>query len=210
MKLTKTDKAAIQSGDSNYLVNKGTKYFYDQDYEVALDYYQLAAAMGNGKAIGNIAYCYMYGKGVPEEVDFALSYFHIANDLRDVDSFYKLGRIYCNGDGVEKDHELGVYYYQTALAELLESENLQEQFEHPALFYALALEKLPGGGLSESVSSSYKYLLIANMGYQLAIDDGAYYFEKELEEIKNKMNDSIYDDVRSSVKKEFKEEYMIR
>ena len=179
-------------------------------YEVALDYFQLAASMGNGKAIGNIGYCYMYGKGVPEETDLALSYFHIAMDLRDVDSYYKMGKIYSIGDTLEKDHELGVYYYETALAELLENEPLQGQFEHPSLFYALALEKLPGGGLTESISTSYKYLLVANMGYQLAIDDGAYYFEKELEDVKNKMNESIYDSVRSAVKKEFKEEYMIR
>ena len=210
MKLTKTDKAAIQSGDSKYLETKGNKYFYDQDYEVALEYYRLAAAMGNDKAIGNIGYCYMYGIGVPEEIDIAFSYFKIAMENRDVESFYKMGHIYCNGEKVEKDHELGVYYYETALAELIENYTLQEHFQYPALFYALALEKAPGGLLSESLSTSYKYLLIANMGYTLAIEDGAFYFEKELEDVKNKMNDSIYDDVRSAVKKEFKEEYMIR
>ena len=116
MKLTRADKAAIQNGDSNYLVNKGIRYYYDQDYEVALDYFHLAAALGNGRAAGYIGHCYMHGEGVPAEVDLALSYFRIGMDSRDVESFYRLGKNYCDGVGVEKDHELGVYYYENALA----------------------------------------------------------------------------------------------
>ena len=178
MKLTKADKAAIQSGDSNYLVNKGIRYYYDKDYEVAMDYFHLAAAMGNGKAIGSIGTCYLYGHGVPEENDIAMSYLRIAMDLRDVDAFYRMGWMYSNGESVEKDSELGIYYYEQALAELLENYSIQEQFNHPALFYALAKEKIVGGGMSENIAVSYKYLLVANMGYQLAIDDGKYYYEK--------------------------------
>ncbi|MBR6136767.1 MAG: sel1 repeat family protein [Bacilli bacterium] len=210
MKLTKADKAAIQSGDSNYLCNKGIRYYHDQDYEVALEYFHLAGSMGNSKAIGNIGVCYMYGEGVPAEVDIALSYFKIAMELRDVDAFYELGKIYCDGIGVEKDKELGVYYYENALAELINNYSLQDQLLHPGLFARLAEEKLPGGGMSENVSTSYKYLLVANMGYQLAIDDGKYYYQNDLEEIKDKMNNAIYDEVRNAVKKDFKEEYGIK
>ena len=210
MKLMKADKAAIQNGDSNYLCNKGIGFYYDQDFEVALEYYRLAAAMGNAKAIGNIGVCYMHGQGVPTEIDIALSYLRIAIDNRDIDAFYHLGKMYCDGDGVEKDRELGVYYYENALAELIDNYTLQDQFMYPALFYALALEKLPGGELNSNLSTSYKYLLIANMGYSLAIENGAFYFEHALEEVKNQMNETIYDDVRSTVKKEFKEEYSLK
>ena len=210
MKLTKADKAAIQNGDSNYLVNKGIRYYRDQEYEVSIDYFHLAATMGNGKAMGYLGVCYMNGQGVPAEMDLSLSYFRMATDTRDVEAFYQLGKIYCDGVAVEKDVELGVYYYENALAELLENESVTEQFKYPDLFYALALEKLPGGGLSSSISTSYKYLLVANMGYTLAIEDGAYYYENALEIVKDKMNDAIYDDVRNAVKKQFKEDYMIR
>ena len=61
--------------------------------------------------------------------------------------------------------------------------------------------------MSENLAVSYKYLLVANMGYQLAINDGKYYFEASLEEVKNRMDDPMYDDVRNTVKKQFKEEY---
>jgi len=208
MKLTKADKAAIQNGDSNYLLNKGIRYYYDQEYEIALDYYHLAAAMGNGKAAGNIGYCYMYGEGVPAEVDLALSYFKIGTESRDIDSFYKLGKIYCDGVGVDKDHELGVYYFENALAELLENYQVHEQFEYPGLFYQLSLEKLPNGGMGENISTSYKYLLIAQTGYRLAIQNGAFYFEKNLVEVEDKMNDPIYENVKDDVLKEFQEEYL--
>ena len=208
MKLTRADKAAIQNGDSNYLVNKGIRYYYDQDYEVALDYFHLAAALGNGRAAGYIGHCYMHGEGVPVEVDLALSYFRIGMDSRDVESFYRLGKNYCDGVGVEKDHELGVYYYENALAELLENGQLQEQLAYPALFYQLALEKAPGGGMGENLSTSYKYLLIAHTGYTLAIENGAFYYEKDLEEVQEKMNDDMYDGVKEIVEKEFRDEYL--
>lgn len=210
MKLTKSDKAAIQQQDSTYLLNKGIRYYYDQDYEVALEYFHLASSMGNSKAITSIGHCYMYGEGVPQEEDLAFAYYKVATELRDIDAFYQLGNIYSNGIGVEKDKELAIYYYENALAELLEDETLQDHFKFPALFFELSKEKLPGGGMSENISTSYKYLLVANMGYQLAIDDGAFYFEKDLEEVKDKMNDPIYDDVRNSVKKQFKEEYGVK
>lgn len=208
MKLSKADKAAIQNGDANYLINKGIRYYYDQEYEIALEYYRLAASMGSGKAAGNIGYCYMRGEGVPVEVDLALSYFRIATDSRDIDSFYKLGKFYCEGIGVDKDHELGVYYYENALAEILENDSLHEQMEYPGLFYQLAIEKLPGGGMGENISTSYKYLLIAETGYQLAIQNGAFYYEICLDEVHDKMNDPIYENVKEVVTKEFQEEYL--
>lgn len=209
MKLTRADKAAIQNGDSNYLLNKGIRYFHDQDYEVALDYYHLASSMGNGRAAGNIGYCYMYGKGVPAEVDLALSYFRIGMDSRDIDSYYKLGKIYCDGDVLEKDFELGVYYYESALAELLENYTLEDQLNYPDLFYALSQEKLPEGRLGENLSASYKYLLIAELGYTIAVRDGAFYLETILEEVKEKKESELYQDIREGVSKEFEEEYLV-
>ena len=166
--------------------------------------------MGSARAVGLIGQCYLYGKGVPEETDIAFSYFRIAMDLGDVDSFYQIGKVYCDGEGVEQDRELGVYYYENGLAVLLENESLQEHFKHPDLFYELAVQKLLDGNTRSNLTASYKYLLIANMGYTLALKEGAYYLETAFEAVKDKMSDSVYDDVRSSVKKQFKEEYMIR
>ena len=208
MKLTKADRAAIQSGDSNFLVNKGIRYYYDQEFEFAVDYYHLAAAMGNAKAAGNLGYCYIYGRGVPQEVDLSLAYFRIAIEARDVDSFYKLGKIYCRGDVIEQDKELGVYYYENALNELFDNFSVREQLCYPGLFYAMAQEKLPDGGMGEDIAISYKYLLIAEMGYTIAVKDGAYYFENLLAEVREKMENSIFDDVREEMRKEFEEEYL--
>lgn len=207
MKLTKADKAAVQSGDSSYLLNKGIRYFYDQDYEFALEYFHLSAALGNGRANGYLGYCYMYGKGVPVESDIALSYFHIALDSRDIDACYKLGTIYCNGDGVEQDVELGQYYYQNALAELLDNNPIQERFRYPELFLALAIEK-KSTGVDADLSTSYKYLLIAQTGFTLAVSGGAYYFEEKLEEVEKRLVDPIYKEISEVVRKEYEEEYL--
>lgn len=209
MKLTRADKAAVQNGDSSYLVNKGIRYYSDQDYEVAIDYLHLAAVMGNSKAIGYLGSCYMYGKGVPEESDLGLSYLRIGMDNRDIDSLYRMGKLYCDGDVLEKDPELGIYYYETALAELLENYTVEERVNYPDLFYALSQEKLPEGGMEENLATSYLYLLIAEAGYTILVKKGFYGFEEKLKEVQDKKMDDRYDEDRKTVQKEFEEEYLL-
>ena len=49
LKLSETDKEAISLGDSNYINNKGAVFYNQENYGASVEYYHLAAAMGNLK-----------------------------------------------------------------------------------------------------------------------------------------------------------------
>lgn len=208
MKLTRADKYAIQCGDAEFINNKGAHYYNEMDFEVAVEYYHLAASMGSSLAVCNLGYCYMYGKGVASDTSLAISYFRIAADNKEVEALYKLGKIYCLGYGVEQDTELGCYYYDNALSVLDENYSYLEYLRYPALFHAMAIEMLPHGGKSEDLFKAFKYLLIAELGYTLALEDGRSYYANAKVEVSDKMADPIFDDIREKARKEFEDEYL--
>lgn len=206
MKLSRVDKVAIQSFDDEYLYKKGVSFFFDEDYEVALEYFHLAISMGNVKSLAYVGNCYMFGRGVPEELDLGLSYYKVAIEYEDVDATYRLGKLYDNGLGVEKDTELAMYYYKKAL-DFLENESYEEWLKYPELFYIMANEMQPGGRMMEDIKSSYEYLLISKEGYEIAIRDGAFYLEKEFNKVLEQINNNLYDNIKESIEKAFNEKY---
>lgn len=78
VKLTKADFIAIENGDGVYLNGKGANFYRQEKYEEAIEYYRLAAAMGNVDSISNLGYCYMYARSVPGNISLALAYFEAA------------------------------------------------------------------------------------------------------------------------------------
>ena len=206
MKLSRVDKVAIQNFDDEYLYKKGVGFYYDEDFEIALEFFHLAIAMGNVKALGFVGDCYIFGKGVPEEVDLGLSYFKTAIEYEDVDSMYRLGKIYDAGVGVDKDPELAVYYYKKAL-DILSEESYDEWLKYPELFYIAASEMQPNGRMNGDVEQSYEFLLISKEGYELAIKDGAFYLEKELNKVLEQISNSLYSDIKESIEKAFDEKH---
>ena len=53
--LTETDNNAVLLNDSNYINNKGANLYRPDTYKEAVEYYRLAAAMGN---VHSIHYAY--------------------------------------------------------------------------------------------------------------------------------------------------------
>lgn len=52
--LTVTDNNAVLLDDSNYINNKGANLYRPDTYLEAVEYYRLAAAMGNVHSISNL------------------------------------------------------------------------------------------------------------------------------------------------------------
>lgn len=207
MKLSKALKAAVQNQDATYVLQKGNQYFYDQDYEEAVEYYHLAAAMGEASSLGRLGHCYLYGKGVPEESDLALSYFRIGVEEGDIQSLYELGRAYCSGEVFEKDSELGLYYYEKAIQLIEDEYPMKEEIQHPELYYYHALERLNGEGIGRPYGDIYHELLLAKVGFQHLVENGVYDYQKLLDEVQEKLNDSLFDDVRDLVTNAFENEF---
>ena len=104
--LTKADLNAITLDDSNYINNKGANFYNNGQYDKAVEYYRIAAAMGNINAIANLGYCYLYGRSINVNVSEAIAFFTIASSKGDIDAAYKLGDIYSKDKWGVMDKEM--------------------------------------------------------------------------------------------------------
>lgn len=195
LELTQTDRIAIQKNDSAYINNKGAEAYGKADYETAVEYYRLAAAMGNMQSVSNLGYCYMYGRSIEKNINLAVEYFKVAANCGVIDAIYKLGNIYFNGTpDIEPDKETGLYYYRQA-TDRINKLDLDPR-SYPSLYLALAKEMMPEGVLATNLTLSYEYLLVAFAGYVREINDGAGFYKEVFQELTNLMESPCFDDVK--------------
>lgn len=198
VKLTQTDYVALDNMDYHYLNNKGAKAYASEDYETAIEYYRLGAAMGCVHSISNLGYCYMYARSIPQNMDLALAYFRLAAAQEDIDAMYKLGNIYKNGaNGLEADLELSVYYYEKAI-HTIESSGADE-YSYPSLYFSIAKELMPGGILSNDLRDAYIYLHKAKIGYEIEQKEGIRYHEPAYQSVLRLMRDPCFDEIHSQL-----------
>ena len=191
-RLTSTDKVAIDDLDNNYINNIGAKHYAAGEYEKAIEYYRLGAAMGNVNSISNLGYCYMYARSIPQNMELAISYFKIAAQQLNIDALYKLGNIYKHGyEGVEPDEELAVYYYQRAIKAVQYNE--EEYSSYPSLSFCMAKELMPGGALATDLEAAYKGLFYAKEGYELEKAEGITFHLSALDSVNELLNDPCFD-----------------
>lgn len=189
--LSDADFVAIRGKDSDFLLNKGADKYKD-NYEEAIEYYRLSAAMGNAQAISNLGYCYLYGRSVETNVSLALAYFTLAGDLGVIDALYKLGNIYSNDDFVDKDEELEKYYYEKAVDALVGSYSDYE--EYPSLSLAVARETMEDGLFDTDLDRAYYLLKCAERGFKALIDEGEDFYEDHYAETLDLLEDKQFDE----------------
>ena len=207
MKLTKKDMEAIKKEDSNYILEKGSKFYMDKDYENAVSYYHLAGSMGNDQALCNLGYYYLDGRCVEVNLDLAIAYFELASHRHNVDACYRLGDIYSSDKWKVKDNELSIHYYRMA-ANYLIGEDWKDDFNiaytdsltgYPNLCYALAKEMMPGGHMKTDIEEAYQFLKHAKKGYILEIRNGVDSYDDSYKDVLKRLNNKIFDDVREEV-----------
>lgn len=204
--LTKADLLAVESGDFDFLNNKGAMYYAEEDYESAIEYYRLAAAMGSVHAISNLGYCYMYARSIEKNMSLAMAYFKIAAQKNDVDAQYKLGNIYEKGAaGVEQDEEMAIYYYTMAIRTINGSYN-EDPERYPSLYLSVAKAHMPGGMLFCSLKDAYLLLQIARRGFEIEKAEGVKYHLAALAETVRLMEDPCFDSIREEMEEEEQED----
>ena len=196
--LTPADLAAVAASDHEYLNQKGAKYYAAQDYDTAIEYYRLAAAMGNTDSVSNLGYCYMYGRSIPQNMSLAMAYFRAAAGRGCIDALYKLGSIYkYGGDGIAPDPELSLYYS-------LQAKSAMEQAyvspdEYPSLCLSLAEEMMPGGQLMCDIESAYHYLQAARRGFELEEENGITYHRSALQSARQLLGQPCFEQFRDEL-----------
>lgn len=215
MELTQTDMVAIREGQKNYLTSKGASLYQDEDYLESVEYYRIAAAMGEIQAVSNLGYCYLYGRDIEANTSLAIAYFTIAANQGNIDAAYKLADIYGSDKWGVKDKELSVYYYNDAGSLLLGDDwgdgtaivYCRQLQDYPSLCYALARETLPGGLMPTDLYVSYQFLKQAEKGYELALANGDSMYEESYNGVLELLKNSEYDVVRKEIDELFDEEY---
>ena len=202
--LTETDNNAILLSDSNYINNKGANLYRPDTYKEAVEYYRLAAAMGNVHSISNLGYCYLYGRSIEANLSLALAYFRVAANKGDIDAAYKLGDIYGSDKWGVKDKEMSVYYYRLAASFVIgtEWENgyivaySSELKKYPSLCYALGRELSLGGDMYTDIQRAYQFLKHAEKGYKIELANGNDMYESSYQGVVKLIADSQFDDIR--------------
>lgn len=172
-------KKLVENRDHLALLTEGAKQYKKENYVEAIEYYRLAATLGNRQAACNLGYCYMYGRSVEKDLNMAYNYFEIASDGC-IEALYKIGEMYEEGIVVEKSDEIAGYYYNKAI-KIVESQN--DEYEFPSLLYKVAKRMIKAG---EKVNGRMvHYLSVALSRYQLDADAGCNYYVERIEDIKN-------------------------
>ncbi len=208
--LTNADINAINTNDKDYINNKGAKFYNEGKYEEAVEYYRLASAMDDTHATSNLGYCYLYGRSIPVNVDFAIQYFKLAANKGDLDAIYKLGDIYSRDKWGKKDPELAIYYYLKGLQEFQDDwgdvyYNDRTRL-YPSLFFAIGRETMPEGLLNTDIYFAYTCLNIAKEGYEESLANGEEMYRESYTNVLNLLQDSVFDNVRERFEKEYKDE----
>ncbi|KAF9336853.1 hypothetical protein BGZ91_009786 [Linnemannia elongata] len=105
-------------GDTAAQVTLGKMYVqgqgFDQDYKVAMDWYNKAAERGNMAAIGEIGFLYYSGTGVPQDYERARVCTSMAAERGYWPAQLRLGKMYREANGVQQDDQLALNWFLKA------------------------------------------------------------------------------------------------
>ena len=213
LKLTNADITAIENGDGNFINNKGASFYSKQEYDKAVEYYRLAASMGNLQAVSNLGYCYLYGRDIEDNLSLALGYFKIASKRGSVDASYKLGDIYGSDKWGIKDSELSIYYYRLAADQIVHDEwdyidimSNEELMHYPSLCFALGREMGIGGLMNTDIDMSYQFLTVAKKGYEAELANGEMMHEESYRKVLEYLDKEEYQRINEKHEIEISEE----
>lgn len=196
LKLTKADRIAIEKNDIEYLNRKGEDALFDENYEDAIEYYRLTAALGSDEAYLNLGYCYLYGRGTAKNESLAIAYFKMAADFDVIEALYKLGSFYGSGaESIERDKEVSLYYYDKAVEQIIDKDD--EPSEYPDLYYSYAQELMKGDDSEYDLGEAFDYLLTAHEGYAERIEAGVNTYQEVYDEVEKLLDSPRFAEIRS-------------
>lgn len=160
-KAAQSNNAIGQSGlGVMYLYGKGVK----QDYDKAHRLFKLAAEQGWVDGQLNLGHMYYKGLGVKRNFKSAIEYFQLASQSGNVLAFYNLAQIHATGAGAPRNCHTAVELYKNVAERGRWSERLME-----------AYNSYRDGHADEA---AFKYLFLAELGYEPAQTNFAYIIDR--------------------------------
>ena len=119
----------------------------EQNFELALEWYEKAAEQGYASAYGNIGNLYLKGEGVEQDFQKVFEYNSIGAEKNHPGCQHRLGVCYLSGNGVEKDYAKAYFWFKKSA----------EQDYTPAFNY-LAACFYEGYGVEKSIKQTIHFL----------------------------------------------------
>ena len=94
-----------ETKDSDYMLELGGFYYEERRFDLALKYYELAAAYDNLSAIIGLGYIWYYGRTGERNYEKAFHYYNRGYLAGDLVAAYKVADMYKNGYFVQKDEQ---------------------------------------------------------------------------------------------------------
>ena len=176
-----------------------------QNNETALKYFKAAAGLGNPVGQSGLGLLYLYGKGVEKDYKKAHEYFQKAVEQNWVDGQLHLGNMYYHGWGVRKDFKMATKYFNLASqsGHVLAFYNLAEMHSTgtgmlrscttAVELYKNVAERGKWGEKLMEAHTDYrrgrydealvKYLLLAELGYEVAQSNAAFIMDRKETEL---------------------------
>lgn len=180
--ITELLEGEIDKGNDDAMNTLGAMYYeghrgFEQDFEKAVYYYDMAAANGNRQAQENLGYCYYYGRVGEPDYEKAFHYFALGAFDGHLISLYKIGDMYLNGLYVEKNEKEAFYIYNRCLDTMTDevAESVAGQ-----VFMRLGKMYLYGIGTGQDLMGALACYQKAEFFLFKMVSDGAYMYKKSL------------------------------
>ncbi len=142
-----------------YMMNLGGYYYEHKQFDLALKYYEMAAAMKDVDANICLGYIWYYGRTGTRDYEKAFHYFTIGKEAGDLQSTYKVADMYKNGYFVDKDYDKYCSIIEELYPKVKKCRNLNDPV--PEVFTRLARIRMEQGeyrSAKKLLASAKEYL----------------------------------------------------
>ena len=147
-------RALTHKDDADALYRLGALYRHGngvkRDYDEALKWFRLAAALGSDQAQYSLADMYLRGFGVRQDLPTSAKWYTRAAEQGHIQAQLVLGLLYKLGGGVRKNYARAAIWYQRAAAQ-----------GHGEAQHELGLMYSSGRGVQQDYLVAYKWQLLA-------------------------------------------------
>ena len=143
-----------ETSDPEYMMILGGYYYEHKQFDLAEDYYLMAAELNYPRAYSCLGYIYYYGRTNNPDYKKAFEYFKKSSECGDITSSYKLADMYRNGYYVNKDYDKYAEIIKGLYPRIKDATNLFDPL--PEIFSRLAKIYKKEGNISEAVDLLYR------------------------------------------------------